>query len=201
MKMYVIEGPNGVGKTTLCRLIIQRLSEMKIAHGSVTEPSATDLGRLIRSKEAQITGRALALAVAADRHQQYDVTIAPLLANESVVVSDRYVPSSLVLQRIDGLSMEEVWLYNQYMPAPESVFYLYDEPDVIQARLSARASQLSRLEKKGSAKLELELYQNAYDFLDVRGWQQKRLNCHGLTPDEICDQVMDEVLQSCTMDR
>ena len=201
MKMYVIEGPNGVGKTTLCQLIVQRLAEMDIAHGSVTEPSATDLGRLIRSREAQITGRALALAVAADRHQQYDATIAPLLASESVVISDRYVPSSLVLQQIYGLTMEEVWLYNQYMPAPECVFYLYDEPEVIQARLRTRASRLSRLEKKGSAKLELELYQDAYNFLDARGWRQERINCYGLTPDEICDQVMNEFMQSCTMDR
>jgi dTMP kinase len=62
----VIEGPNGVGKTTNATLLATRLRERSdMPVHLTTEPSNTPLGRLLRSSEAVLTGRALALAIAA----------------------------------------------------------------------------------------------------------------------------------------
>jgi dTMP kinase len=100
-----IEGPNAVGKTT----ITGRLAAVLQARGTVvhvtTEPSATPLGRLVRSAESYLTGRALALAVAADRYAHLDKEIIPALNAGKTVVTDRYVQSSLALQRLDGIGL------------------------------------------------------------------------------------------------
>ena len=61
----VIEGPNGVGKTTAAGLLAARLRErLSSPVHLTTEPSNTPLGRLLRSSESVLTGRALALAIA-----------------------------------------------------------------------------------------------------------------------------------------
>ena len=76
----VVEGPNGVGKTTAATLLATRLRERneRPVH-LTTEPSNTPLGRLLRSSEAVLNGRALALAIAADRYAHLDSEVVPLL--------------------------------------------------------------------------------------------------------------------------
>ena len=186
----VIEGPNGVGKTTTATLLAARLRERHedLAH-LTTEPSNTPFGRLLRSSEAVLTGRALALAVAADRCAHLENEIVPMLDSGHHVVCDRYVQSSLVLQRIDGLPLDEIWRYNAHVLPPTVSFYLQDQPEVIHARLASR-SKLSRLELIGSPGRELALYDEAYAYLHRRGWEQVKIACDGKTPERIISVIL-----------
>ncbi len=68
------------------------------------EPSPTPLGQLIRAGTGECTGMALACLVAGDRHHHLATEIRPALAARQIVLCDRYLPSSLVLQRMDGIS-------------------------------------------------------------------------------------------------
>jgi len=123
----------------------------------------------------------LALAIAADRYAHLDSEVVPMLDSGHHVVTDRYVQSSLVLQRVDGLPIEEIWRYNAYVLPPTVTFYLEDEPEVISERLSTRRV-LSRLELTGSPGRELELYAKAYSFLRRHDWEQEKIDCRGRTP-------------------
>jgi dTMP kinase len=184
-----IEGPNAVGKTTITGRIAAALQARGAVVHATTEPSATPLGRLVRSAESYLTGRALALAVAADRYAHIEAEITPALKAGKIVITDRYVQSSLVLQRLDGLGLAEIWSYNAHVTVPGMSVYLEDDPEVIAARLRQRPA-LSRLEARGSPARELSLYQDAFRFLARRGWPQARIDCRGLDPDGVAAAIM-----------
>lgn len=184
-EFIVIEGPNGVGKSTMSRLLAAHLQVHGVRNVHLTaEPSSSELGRLLRTAEVNLAGRALAFAVAADRYHHLTSEIVPQLEAGCWVVSDRYVQSSLVLQRIDGLELDEIWSYNRFMRPPSVSFYLTDTPGVIHERLAARSSR-SRLERTGTPARELLLYEHAFSFLDSHSWRQVSIHCHGRAPDSI----------------
>lgn len=187
-----IEGPNGVGKSTSARLLATRLAMRGHSVHLTTEPSRSRLGALIRQTEAELSGRALALAVAADRAAHVADEIEPALVAGKVVISDRYLPSSLVLQRLDGLPLAEIWRYNASVPHPFLTVYLEEDPAVIAARLKER-QVLSRLEQAGSPSRELALYRKAYAFLGRRRWRQARIDCRGLAPDEVVKAMLGRI--------
>jgi dTMP kinase len=193
-RFIAVEGPNGVGKTTTASRLATRLAEMG-AYQPVhltSEPSDTPLGRLLRSEESALPGRAYALAIAANRYEHIDNEIAPRLDAGQHVITDRYVQSSLVLQRIDDLSLGEIWTYNQHVLIPCVSIYLAEEPDVIGARLAAR-SQLTRLERSGSAADELRLYEEAYEFLGAQGWAQAKIECRGRSIEAVAGTMLEIV--------
>lgn len=139
-----------------------------------------------------MTGRALALAIAADRYAHLDTEVVPLLDDGHHVISDRYVQSSLVLQRVDGLSVGEIWRYNAYVLPPTVTFYLQDEPEVIRERLATRA-ELSRLELTGSPGRELILYDEAMEFLRRHDWEQIAVDCRGKTPEQVVARILKQL--------
>jgi len=184
-----IEGPNAVGKTTITGCLATVLQDHGAAVHVTAEPSATPLGRLVRSAESYLAGRALALAVAADRYAHLDSEITPALRSGKVVITDRYVQSSLVLQRLDGLGLNEIWSYNSHVAVPGMSVYLEDDPDVIAARLMQRPA-LSRLEAQGSPARELAMYRDAFRFLARRRWPQARIDGRGLNPERVAAAIM-----------
>lgn len=189
----VVEGPNGVGKSTTASLLATRLREWcDTPVHLTTEPSNTPLGRLLRSAETVLNGRALALAIAADRYAHLETEVVPLVDAGTHVVCDRYVQSSLVLQRVDGLSLAEVWRYNAYVLPPTVTFYLEAEPHVIRERLATRDA-LSRLELTGSPVQELELYAEARKFLRGHDWEQVVIEGDGQTPEQIVARILKQL--------
>jgi dTMP kinase len=183
--LIAIEGPNGVGKTTLAGSLTTELRARsgRYVH-STTQPSRTRLGRFLRESEDDLSGRAYALALAADRYDQEVHEIRPHLDAGCQVVIDRYVHSSLVLQRLDGLPLAEIWSYNQYIRAPDVTIWLDHDPHTIGQRLDQRG-QRSRLELAGSPALEAQHYAEACEFLAGQGWTHHRIDARGLTPDEV----------------
>ena len=100
------EGIDGVGKTTQVNLLAQWIRE-EYGREVVTtfEPGDTALGRAIRTlllnpehTAAAVSPRAEALLYAADRAQHVHEVIAPALNRGAVVISDRYIDSSLAYQ-------------------------------------------------------------------------------------------------------
>ncbi|MEO3853372.1 dTMP kinase [Acrocarpospora sp. B8E8] len=188
----VVEGPNGVGKSTTVGCLAARMRERGFPVHVTTEPTDTPLGRLARDGEETWPGRALALAVAADRTLHVEEEIRPALAAGQVVISDRYVQSSLALQQLDQLPLEEIWRYNAHVPPPSLSCYLHHRPDVLEQRLRARG-RLSRLERIGTPARELALYDEVYRFLARRGWRQTRIDCRDRDADAVAERLLQEL--------
>ena len=103
------EGVDGVGKSTQVEILERYLQAYHYEVVCTREPGGTELGKVLRqvlldAKAADsalrepISDRAEALLFAADRAQHVDTVIRPALQRGAVVISDRYVDSSLAYQ-------------------------------------------------------------------------------------------------------
>ena len=142
--LITLDGPGGVGKSTAVRLVVDTLAAAGLPVHTTTQPSRAPLGELARHGTDTYRGMALACLCAADRHHQLETEILPALREGRIVVCDRYVASSLVLQGLDGLSAEVVWQLNHGVYRPDLSIILTGDPEVIDARLRARGGH-SRL--------------------------------------------------------
>ena len=103
-----IDGPGGVGKSTLAATAARELTARGLQIHLTREPSPTPLGEIIRSGTGIYRGMALACLVAGDRHHHLSSEIRPHRDAGEIVLCDRYLPSSLVLQRIDGIDWQTI---------------------------------------------------------------------------------------------
>lgn len=96
------EGGEGVGKTTQIAALAAALRSQGRSVVTTREPGGTPLGvavrSLILSPQSVVSPRAEALLYAADRAHHVDTVIEPALADGKVVISDRYVDSTLAYQ-------------------------------------------------------------------------------------------------------
>jgi dTMP kinase len=158
------------------------------------EPTDTPLGKLARHGTDTYRGRAMAHLIAADRYQHLEMEIRPALARGEIVVCDRYVASSLVLQALDGLDRDLVWQLNEAAELPDLAVFVTGHPDVLEDRLSARGAH-SRYERQpGSSHVECGLFADAATFLTERGVDVLALDATATDPETLARIVAGEIL-------
>jgi dTMP kinase len=97
------EGGEGAGKSTQAKLLAEWLREEGYDVLLTREPGATEVGSELRRivldpKTGTISDRTEALLYAADKAEHVDHVVAPALARGQVVITDRYVDSTLAYQ-------------------------------------------------------------------------------------------------------
>jgi dTMP kinase len=101
--LIAFEGGEGAGKTTQARLLAIWLREQGYDVVATQEPGATKMGMRLRAllldtAHTGLSPRAETLMYAADRAEHVESVIAPALQRGTVVVTDRYVDSSIAYQ-------------------------------------------------------------------------------------------------------
>jgi dTMP kinase len=194
--LITINGPGGVGKSTTAQLLAKALDDRAIPVHMTTEPSRTALGEHIRAGTDTYQGMALACLVAGDRHHHLAAEILPALRAGKVVVCDRYLPSSLVLQAIDGLESDTIWCLNAGVYVPDVAVLLNADPPVIAERLRQRGAH-SRFERQpGGSRAESDLYHRAAADLRAAGWPVTVLDCTFRRPQAIAMMIAVPVMHS-----
>ena len=119
---------------------------------------------------AAMTG-ALACLVAADRYEHLERTVRPHVAAGGIVVSDRYLASSLVLQGADGIPSSYVRLLNSEIDVPDLTVQLRDTPEALYQRSNERG-QYSRFHPVDptASGAEQASYDRAFAELAAEGW-------------------------------
>jgi dTMP kinase len=151
-RYIALEGSEGTGKSTHARRLANELDAVL-----TREHGGTPVGLLIRAiladpAHAELTAKAEALLIAADRAQHLDELVRPALEAGRHVVSDRSVHSSLAYQGFGrGLPLEEVRAVNEWAIGgcwPDLVVLLDVPPDQLARRMRRR--ELDRFERSGS---------------------------------------------------
>lgn len=165
-----LDGPGGTGKSTTTEYLHRYLTAQGYTVHSTTEPSHGPLGKIARRDTDIYTGHALACLVAADRYHHLDTEIRPRLATGSVVVCDRYVASSYVLQRMDGVPIQFIELLNAAADVPDLAVILTAEPTVTAHRIELRGAHSRFEDGLTTSQTEVGLYQDTITRLTERGY-------------------------------
>ncbi len=145
----VIEGLDGSGKTTQAKLLVSKLKKSRAAVYTA-EPSLGKIGKFIRNRilysEPRPPTTVEALLFAADRIEHIRNEVMPALENGCLVISDRYIYSSLAYQGSAGLSLEWIQTINKYAMKPDLALFVDVNPETVLRRLKRKKSVMENFE-------------------------------------------------------
>lgn len=192
----VIDGPRGVGKSTVTALLSAQLAQRGLAVLATKEPSRSRLGELARTGTDTYGGLALACLVTADRYHQLEQEIRPALAAGCVVLCDRYVPSSLVLQQMDGVDASFLWQLNQHADTPDLTIILTGRPARSRAR-ARRRGIYSRFHRGPATAgvIEQRLYRDTAMMLAALGHSVFVHDVQMTSAETVAGTLLDEILE------
>jgi len=169
-----IDGPNGVGKTSIIEGVKTILGNDKKIF-ITKEPSETEFGQYVKKNENEYSGEHYSMLIASDRQYHIDAIIKPHLNNGEIVICDRYIASSLVLQNFDGVSKKKIWKINEHFLIPDLYVIILANEKEIEERLRKR-TQLSKFERKMSRAEEIKYFKNAANYLKKKKFNILKLN-------------------------
>ena len=109
-----LDGLDGTGKSTQCRLLADSLSAVGYAVTTCIDPGGTPLGGQLRTlvlhHRPEIDRMCEALLFMASRAQLLAEVIRPALTSGHIVISDRFLLANIVYQgHAGGLDVERLW--------------------------------------------------------------------------------------------
>jgi dTMP kinase len=186
------EGIDRSGKTTQARLLCDALGDDALG---VREPGGTEAGERVRAilkdPSVPLGPETEALLFAAARAELVSERILPALAEGRIVVSDRFLDSSLAYQGgARGLGIEDVDRVNRFATRalrPDLTFLL----EIAPAEAAARGGGGDRFEDEGEALQEavLAAYERLIE-LDPERWRRVDAS---RSPEEVHADVLAEV--------
>jgi dTMP kinase len=145
-----VEGIDGSGTTTFIKNLEKVLLTKNQKIFTTSEPTNLPVGNLIRQflKGDGIIpdSYAYALLFAADRRIHFINKILPALTNKKIVITDRYILSSLAYQTIDG-DYDWVLSLNSKVPMPHLTIFLDLNIENAQNRITKRGKTRDHMEQ------------------------------------------------------
>lgn len=154
-----LEGPDGSGKSTAAKKILLQLQQLSTQEVVLTrEPGGSAIAEQLRDiildvHNSAMDARTEALLYAAQRRQHIVDVILPALQANKIVLSDRYIDSSVAYQGAGRqLGMQEIWQLNLFATQkllPQLTLYFDIPPAVGLKRIQQKRAQAAdRLEKE-----------------------------------------------------
>lgn len=136
----VIDGIDGSGTSTHSQLLAGFLEYKDLKVHLTQEPSKSEIGKLLRMylKDKEIPPTTDALLFAADRDLHYHNEIKKKLDEGYIVISDRYIESSIIYQSLQSEKISIDWIkqLNKFVGSPDLTIILDIEPKIALARKS-----------------------------------------------------------------
>ena len=139
-----IEGLDKSGKTTQSTLLVETLRRRGYDAIYTAEPSDGRIGIFIReyilNRKKRVSAMVEALLFAADRVEHTENFIKPNLKRGRIVISDRYIFSSLAYQGAAGLDIGWIREINKAAIKPDLAIFIDVPVDVVFQRCQGRKS-------------------------------------------------------------
>jgi dTMP kinase len=201
-KFITFEGCDGCGKTTVLKLVSEELSKRNIDFLLTREPGGSKIAEQIRNiildkKNIEEDSRTEALLYAASRRQHLTDVVLPALEKGKLVLSDRYIDSSLAYQGYArGIGIKEVMSINAFAInglMPDVTFFLDLTPEEGLKRIASRSRESDRLDKE-----KLAFHQKVYEgYKIIIKDDPKRFVIIDArkTPDEETKEIVDKIME------
>ena len=189
-----VDGPSGAGKSTIVHHLAQLLAGAGEDVHVTAEPSAGPIGAMCRELTETTTGHALACLYAADRYHHLEAEVRPSTEAGRTVISDRYIPSGLVMQRFDGIDPAFLWQLNAEADRPDLAVILEADPGVIAERLHERGPHNRFQRSPGSSHAEVHFYRQATERLIQAGFDVLRVDCNRQPPEQSAVLISDRLI-------
>ena len=194
-----MEGTDGAGKTTQINMLRESLDNRGYHVVCVREPGGTPIGEKIRSiiidkENGEMCNMAEAMLYAAARAQLVEEVIVPVLIRGGLIISDRFVYSSIVYQGYArGMGERRIKNLNRYAIddlEPDITFFLKLKPEDGLKRKRSQA-ELDRIESEN-----FNFHQRVYDgYVSLARRNKKRIRMIDALkePDEIHSEIINEI--------
>ena len=153
-KFITLEGIEGSGKTSSIKSINALLEQKKINYINTREPGESSIGEELREilldPNTDISSEVELLLMLADRKDHVEKTILPNLLNNTWVISDRFMDSSIAYQgggRQLNLNMIDSLAIYLDLPQPDLTL-LFDLPVEVSLERTKKRGELDRFEKE-----------------------------------------------------
>ena len=193
----VFEGIDGAGTSTQIKKLVEKNPSKFIA---TAEPTSLSTGKFLRQMlagEFSVDEKTNAFLFAADRceHIYGKGGVKELTENGKIVVSDRYLFSSLAYQSV-SCGKEFPLFLNSKFPLPQLLFYFEINPEISLARVNSRNERKEIYEKLDFQKKTAELYNSVIEDYEKTsaetGMKIVRIDASKLI-DEISDEIYSKV--------
>ena len=196
-KFISIEGPDGSGKSSLIKELTRQLRELGYDVLATREPGGSPIAEHIREVILDVSNTSMdakteALLFAAARRQHLVETILPALEAGKLVISDRFIDSSIAYQGVArGIPAEDIWTINQFgiedhMP---DLTLLIDVPAEVGLERIYRSQGQRQFDRLDQESIEFhQLVRNA--FLEIEKHNERVILVDG-------NQTVTEVTQDC----
>lgn len=162
------EGPDGSGKTTIAKMVLEQLSNEGYPVLYTREPGGIKISEQIRDvildcNNTTMDARTEALLYAASRRQHLIEKVLPALKEGKIIICDRFVDSSLVYQGVGrGLGIDSVYQMNLFAIEdimPEATIFFDVKPEIGLARINSNHErEVNRLDLE-----KLDFHQRVYE--------------------------------------
>lgn len=140
-----IEGIDASGKTTQAYRLVRNLRLRGLDALYTTEPSAGEIGKIIRDyvldRKKRMPAALEALLFAADRVDHLEKEIKPALKEGKIVICDRYVYSTMAYQGAADLDLKWIEKINRFALFPDMALFIDVSPEVVIKRMLSKSKK------------------------------------------------------------
>ncbi|MEM3443197.1 MAG: dTMP kinase [Candidatus Bathyarchaeia archaeon] len=173
-----VEGLDGCGKTTQAKRLVRALRKMGLDVLYTAEPTQGKIGKFIKKYclhcGKRVSGTVEALLFAADRFEHVEEEIIPALKTGKIVVSDRYVYSSLAYQGAAGVDIKWIEKVNEHAIRPNLAIFIDVDPEIVVQRLKPKKSVMENLETQRKVREVYMQFVERGELLRIDGNRSKR---------------------------